>query len=108
MPAEINRKHSEERITFEFDFTGRPEILAGDSLDSSGVATVTAETVIGPPADPELVLGTPVIGDNVVQVAIEGGTNWADYCVTCLAPTLGGQTLAGVGKLIVRDDCEAD
>ena len=79
---------------FNFDFSA--ELDEGDTL--TGAATVTA-TPNG------LTLGTPILGsgNTKVQVRISGGTDGATYVVHCVVPTTEGDTLAGCGKLKVKE-----
>jgi hypothetical protein len=63
--------------------------------------TIASATVTALPAT--LTIGTPGCSGAIVQVRISGGTGDDVYALTCVALTSMGNTLSGIGELIVDD-----
>ena len=84
-------KAETESYRANFDFS---EVLTTGETVSSSVVTAVPAT---------LTIGTPSHSGAVVQVRLSGGTGNDEYAVTCVAQTSLGNTIVGVGCLIVED-----
>lgn len=107
--AEPLVKGPNESILYGFDFT--PWLASGVTLSS--VSSVAFLPTSGAPSAGSLAVnaatfvngkgGTVQIGKGA-QCRITGGTVDTDYDVTCTVVTSAGDTLTGVGVLMVRDE----
>jgi hypothetical protein len=84
-------KAESESYLANFDWTD--VVATGETVSS---ATVTAVPTT-------LTIGSPGLSDAIVQVRLSGGTGDDVYELKCVAVTSLGNTLTGVGLLIVED-----
>lgn len=92
------RKLTDESRVYRFDFAAQEEITDGETIVS---AEITQSVQKGPGG--ELTLGSPVITDANVKVAISDGVNNSDYLLHCRATLSSGSIISTCGILAVRD-----
>lgn len=92
-------KIAAEARAFVFDFSKHAEVIAGETLSSPSVPTVSGLT-IGTPAVISSAVDQIPQGKGV-QVLISGGTAGTTYTVDCKVNTSGGATIARRAKIRV-------
>lgn len=90
-------KFPTEELTFTFDFSARAEIVSGQSL--TGTPEVVASLRKG---GGELVIGTPSVAGDGVDVVISGGDEGDVFVLVCTVDTDAGMTLAAAGTLNIK------
>lgn len=92
-------KYAVEVVSYQFDFSDFPEVVAGETLSSPNVPAVSGLT-IGTPAV-TVAERDGVAAGKGVAVTVSGGTAGTTYTITATAVTSGGSTRAVRGRIRV-------
>ena len=100
----LRKAVADDRL-FDFDFSGQPEMRAGDTV---ATATVTQEdadpaSIGGNPVD-DLDIGLAVGSGGLAQARISAGQHSVKYLLRCEVVTTAGHTIVGYGRLEVKDE----
>ncbi len=102
IPMMVWPKDSSEVISYLFDYSNFPEVLAGETLSSPTVtATVGSGLTIGTP-NVTLVERDEVAAGEGVEVTISSGTAGTTYTLECRCTTSGGSQRVVKGQLVVE------
>lgn len=95
-------KYPAEIISYLFDFSKFPEVIAGETLSSPAISVADPSGLtVGSPAV-TLVVRDGIAAGKGVQVTISAGSSGETYTVQCDATTSGGSKRSVQGLIEVK------
>jgi hypothetical protein len=94
-------KDTTEVVSYLFDFSNFPEVVAGETLSSPSVSSSPSGLTVGTPAVTAAERDGVAAGEGVA-VTVSGGTASTTYSLECSVTTSGGSVRVVKGEIVAE------